>query len=96
MNRVLAIGRQSQAQLVEARTKAEVQRIEPESTAEAARLQAASTAEANRQQATARATETAVANAQLDPTLLNNSAADCLFSCRTEESRSHFRSGRGY
>ena len=63
MNRVLAAERQSQAQLVEARTKAEVQGIEAEAKAEAARLQAASTAEAIRQEATARATamETAVA-----------------------------------
>jgi regulator of protease activity HflC (stomatin/prohibitin superfamily) len=63
MNRVLAAERQSQAQLVEARTKAEVHRIEAESKAEAARLQAASTAEAIQREASARATamETAVA-----------------------------------
>jgi regulator of protease activity HflC (stomatin/prohibitin superfamily) len=63
MNRVLAAERQSQAQLVEARTKAEVQRIEAESKAQAARLQAAATAETIKQEATARATatETAVA-----------------------------------
>jgi regulator of protease activity HflC (stomatin/prohibitin superfamily) len=62
MNRVLVAERQSQAQLVEARTKAEVQRIEAESKVEAARLQAAATAETIRQEATARAaaTETAV------------------------------------
>jgi len=67
MNRVLAAERQSQAQLVEARTKAEVQRIEAELKVEAVRLQAASTAEAIRQEAIARATatETAVADETL-------------------------------
>src|SRR5215470_6683834 len=56
MNRVLAAERQSQAQLVEARTEAE-------SKAEAARLQAGATADTIRHEATARATatETAVA-----------------------------------
>lgn len=63
MNRVLAAERQSQAQLVEARTKAEVQRIEAEQRAQATRLQAATLAETIKQEAGARAaaTETAVA-----------------------------------
>jgi regulator of protease activity HflC (stomatin/prohibitin superfamily) len=46
MNRVLAAERNSQAQLVEARTKAEVQRIEAQTKTEAQRLQAQAEAEA--------------------------------------------------
>jgi regulator of protease activity HflC (stomatin/prohibitin superfamily) len=45
MNRVLAAERNSQAQLVEARTKAEVQRIEAQTKADAQRLQAQAEAE---------------------------------------------------
>jgi regulator of protease activity HflC (stomatin/prohibitin superfamily) len=48
MNRVLAAERNSQAQLVEARTKAEVQRIEAPTEAEAQRLQAQTHAEGQR------------------------------------------------
>lgn len=48
MNRVLAAERNSQAQLVEARTKAEVQRIDAEAKAAAEALQAGSRAEAAR------------------------------------------------
>jgi len=48
MNRVLAAERNSQAQLVEARTKAEVQRIEAETKAEIQRLQSAAEAEGQR------------------------------------------------
>jgi regulator of protease activity HflC (stomatin/prohibitin superfamily) len=51
MNRVLATERLSQAQLVEARTKAEVQRIEADARAEATRLTAAAQADAERLQA---------------------------------------------
>lgn len=46
MNRVLAAERMSQAQLVEARTKADVQRIDAQAKAEAKRLEAAAQAEA--------------------------------------------------
>lgn len=46
MNKVLAAERNSQAQLVEARTKAAVQKIEAETKAEAQRVQAAADAEA--------------------------------------------------
>jgi regulator of protease activity HflC (stomatin/prohibitin superfamily) len=46
MNRVLATERLSQAQLVEARTKAEVQRIEAQARAEAQELESESRAEA--------------------------------------------------
>lgn len=46
MNRVLATERVSQAQLVEARTKAEVQKIEAEAKAEIHRLEAESRAKA--------------------------------------------------
>jgi regulator of protease activity HflC (stomatin/prohibitin superfamily) len=48
MNRVLAAERNSQAQLVEARTKAEVQKIEAESRAEAQRREAEAKAQAQR------------------------------------------------
>jgi regulator of protease activity HflC (stomatin/prohibitin superfamily) len=48
MNRVLATERLSQAQLVEARTKADVQRIEAQSRAESQKLEAASRAESAR------------------------------------------------
>lgn len=48
MNRVLAAERNSQAQLVDARTKAEVQRIEAHTKAEAQRLQAQAEAAAAR------------------------------------------------
>jgi len=47
MNRVLAAERVSQAQLVEARTKAEVQKIETQAKLDAQRLQAQTEAEAN-------------------------------------------------
>jgi regulator of protease activity HflC (stomatin/prohibitin superfamily) len=53
MNKVLAAERNSQAQLVEARTKAAVQKIEAETKAEAQRLQAAADAEAVQLMATA-------------------------------------------
>src|SRR5713101_1807136 len=53
MNRVLATERLSQAQLVEARTKAETQRIDAEAKAEARRVEAA--AEGERQRLTAEA-----------------------------------------
>src|ERR671931_672833 len=48
MNRVLATERLSQAQLVEARTKAEAARIDAEAKAEARRVQAAADAESQR------------------------------------------------
>jgi regulator of protease activity HflC (stomatin/prohibitin superfamily) len=48
MNRVLATERLSQAQLVEARTRAETARIDAEAKAEARRLQAAAEAESQR------------------------------------------------
>lgn len=48
MNRVLAAERQSQAQLVEARTRAEVEQIEAESRAEITRRDAEADAEARR------------------------------------------------
>jgi regulator of protease activity HflC (stomatin/prohibitin superfamily) len=53
MNRVLATERLSEAQLVEARTKAETQRIDAEAKAEARRVEAA--AEGERQRLTAEA-----------------------------------------
>ena len=57
MNRVLAAERNSQAQLVEARTRAEVEQIEAQSRAESSRRQAEADAEARRleQQAEAEA-----------------------------------------
>jgi regulator of protease activity HflC (stomatin/prohibitin superfamily) len=55
MNRVLAAERMSQAQLVEARTKADVQRIEAQAKADAQRLQAQAEAEGQRFQAQCRA-----------------------------------------
>lgn len=55
MNRVLAAERNSQAQLVEARTKAEVQRLDAQARAEVKRLEVAAQAEAQRQEATAQA-----------------------------------------
>lgn len=61
MNRVLTAERQSQAQLVEARTKAEVQTIEAEARARAASLQAVSLAESIKHEADARATATETA-----------------------------------
>jgi regulator of protease activity HflC (stomatin/prohibitin superfamily) len=48
MNRVLAAERNSQAQLVEARTKADVQRIDAQARAETKRLEAEAQAEAQR------------------------------------------------
>ena len=53
MNRVLTAERQSQAELVEARTRAEVQRIDAEARAETARLKATADADAKRQAANA-------------------------------------------
>lgn len=50
MNRVLAAERNSQAQMVEARTKAETQRIDAQSRGEATRLAAEAEAEARRVQ----------------------------------------------
>jgi regulator of protease activity HflC (stomatin/prohibitin superfamily) len=61
MNRVLAAERNSQAQLVEARTKAEVQRIEAQTKAEAQRLQAQTEAEVARTNARGLAEATALA-----------------------------------
>jgi regulator of protease activity HflC (stomatin/prohibitin superfamily) len=61
MNRVLAAERMSQAQLVEARTKADVQRIESQTKADAQRLQAQVEAETQRSQAQAKAEATRVA-----------------------------------
>jgi regulator of protease activity HflC (stomatin/prohibitin superfamily) len=55
MNRVLAAERMSQAQLVEARTKADVQRIEAQAKADAQRLQAQAEAEGQKFQAQCRA-----------------------------------------
>ncbi|CAN5874020.1 hypothetical protein BH23PLA1_BH23PLA1_45070 [soil metagenome] len=55
MNKVLAAERTSQAQLVEARTRAEVRKIEAKSQAEAIRSQAEAEAEADRLTAQARA-----------------------------------------
>lgn len=55
MNRVLAAERNSQAQLVEARTKAEVQRLDAQARAEVKRLEAAAQAEAQQLEATAQA-----------------------------------------
>ncbi|RUL81433.1 slipin family protein [Tautonia sociabilis] len=55
MNKVLAADRTSQAQLVEARTRAELQRIEAETKVETARRLAESQAEAERLAAQARA-----------------------------------------
>jgi regulator of protease activity HflC (stomatin/prohibitin superfamily) len=48
MNRVLAAERNSQAQLVDARTKAEVQRLDAQARAESKRLEASAQAEAQR------------------------------------------------
>ena len=48
MNRVLAAARMSQAQLVEARTKADVQRIASQANAESQRLEVEAKAEAER------------------------------------------------
>jgi regulator of protease activity HflC (stomatin/prohibitin superfamily) len=53
MNKVLAAERTSQAQLVEARTRADVQRIDAQTKADAARIQAAADAEAVRLRAAA-------------------------------------------
>jgi regulator of protease activity HflC (stomatin/prohibitin superfamily) len=61
MNRVLAAERMSQAQLVEARTKADVQRIEAQTKADAARLQAQADADAQRLQAQSQAEGTRLA-----------------------------------
>lgn len=55
MNRVLAAERNSQAQLVESRTRAEQQRIEAQVNAEASRLNAAAQAEVQRMEAQAEA-----------------------------------------
>jgi regulator of protease activity HflC (stomatin/prohibitin superfamily) len=55
MNRVLATQRQSEAQLVEARTRAEVQKIEAATKAEVQRSQAVAEADSVRTQAAARA-----------------------------------------
>ncbi len=51
MNRVLAAERNSQAQLVEARTKADVQRLEAQAKADSRRLEAETNAHAQRVQA---------------------------------------------
>ena len=61
MNRVLAAERMSQAQLVEARTKADVQRIEAQSKADAQRLQAQTDVDGQRLQAQAKAEATRLA-----------------------------------
>jgi regulator of protease activity HflC (stomatin/prohibitin superfamily) len=61
MNRVLAAERMSQAQLVEARTKADVQRIEAQTKAEGARLQAQAEADSDRLQAQSKAEATRLA-----------------------------------
>lgn len=58
MNKVLAAERTSQAQLVEARTRADVQRIDAQTKADAARIQAAADAEAVRVRAEADAEAT--------------------------------------
>src|SRR3954464_10350601 len=55
MNRVLAAERNSQAQLVEARTKAEVQRLDAQARAEVKRLEAGAQAESQRLEAEAQA-----------------------------------------
>jgi len=55
MNRVLAAERNSQAQLVDARTKADMQRLDAQARAEIKRLDAAAQAEAQRLAATAEA-----------------------------------------
>ena len=55
MNRVLAAERNSQAQLVEARTKAEVEQIQAQSRAEATRCDAEAEADARRVQEHAQA-----------------------------------------
>lgn len=61
MNRVLAAERMSQAQLVEARTKAEVHRIDAQSKAEGQRLVAEAEAEGDRLKAQAAAERTRLA-----------------------------------
>ncbi|MDB5309876.1 MAG: FtsH protease regulator HflK [Gemmataceae bacterium] len=58
MNKVLAAERTSQAQLVEARTRADVQRIDAQTKADAGRIQAAADAEAVRTRAEADADAT--------------------------------------
>jgi regulator of protease activity HflC (stomatin/prohibitin superfamily) len=58
MNKVLGAERTSQAQLVEARTRADVQRIDAQTKADAARVQAAAEAEAVRVRAEAEAEAT--------------------------------------
>ena len=58
MNRVLAAERTSQAQLVEARTKAEVHQIEAQANAKLQRIRAQSEAEAARLQAESKAEAT--------------------------------------
>jgi regulator of protease activity HflC (stomatin/prohibitin superfamily) len=60
MNRVLAAERNSQAQLVEARTKAETQRIEAQTRADAQKVEAQARAEAQRLTAQAEAEATRV------------------------------------
>jgi regulator of protease activity HflC (stomatin/prohibitin superfamily) len=55
MNRVLAAERNSQAQLVDARTKAEIQRIDAQARADIKRADAVAQAEAQRQAATVEA-----------------------------------------
>jgi regulator of protease activity HflC (stomatin/prohibitin superfamily) len=55
MNRVLAAERNSQAQLVDARTKADVQRLDAQARAEVRRLEAEAQAEAQRLEAEAQA-----------------------------------------
>jgi regulator of protease activity HflC (stomatin/prohibitin superfamily) len=55
MNRVLAAERNSQAQLVDARTKADVQRLDAQARAEIKRVEAAAAAEAQRLAAAAEA-----------------------------------------
>jgi len=61
MNRVLAAERMSEAQLVEARTKAEVAGIEAAARAEARRLEAAASGEAREREARANAAALAIA-----------------------------------
>jgi regulator of protease activity HflC (stomatin/prohibitin superfamily) len=57
MNKVLAAERTSQAQLVEARTRADVQRIDAQAKAEAKRIDAAAQTEAKRLEAEAEAVQ---------------------------------------
>ncbi len=74
MNRVLAAERNSRAQLVEARTKAEVQQIEAEAAAESHRIKARSDAEAARLQSETKAEATRLAVASETQALEERSA----------------------